>query len=103
MANHDMKDSIKEVVKYINDNIALPEVDEELIDSKVDTHSEQVITDVGGVHGLKLDETGTPTLKYKKGDGTWGAISLGATTFSNQDIADIKAAFDRGLNGTSNP
>ena len=100
MANHNMKDSIKDVVKYINDNIKLPEINEALIDNKVSAHAEQVVTDNGGVHGIRIVDGATPSIQYKKQNNTWGEIQTGGTTtFSDQDIADIKAAFDRGLNG----
>ena len=103
MANHNMKDSMKDIVKYMNDNIKLPEINEALIDNKVSAHAEQVVTDNGGVHGIRVVDGATPSIQYKKQDNTWGEIQTGGTTtFSDQDIADIKAAFDRGLAGTSN-
>ena len=100
MANHNMKDSLKEIVGYMNDNILLPEIDEELLDNKVDIHADQLVTDVGGVHGLHVTAGATPKIEYQKPDETWEEISLGSETLSDADIADIKAAFDTGLAGS---
>ena len=105
MANHNMKDSIKEVVEYISDNIKLPEIDTSTIDTKIAAHADQLVIDTGGVHGFMIDNSGAkPVLKFQKSNGTWETVSIGGDdiTFTDQDIADIKAAFDRGLQGSNN-
>lgn len=102
MANHNMKDSIKEVVKHINDNIKLPEIDTSTIDSKIDAHADQLAIDTGGVHGFMIDDSGeNPVMKFKGSDGTWKSVSVGSNdiTLSDSDISAIKEAFDTAFKG----